>query len=79
MIYGVFYLQNLKFVLGIIFPGLEETLPEGYELLERTPTDLPANLNHGSLRSAECYLCFRRGRDRPPLVDIGNDFFLLNT
>ncbi|XP_077290378.1 DENN domain-containing protein Crag isoform X2 [Arctopsyche grandis] len=57
--------------LGIIFPGLEETLPDGYEMLERTPTDLPANLNHGSLRSAECYLCFRRGRDRPPLVDIG--------
>lgn len=31
----------------------------------------PANLNSGSLRSPEVYLCYRRGRDKPPLVDIG--------
>ncbi|XP_041980512.1 DENN domain-containing protein Crag isoform X2 [Aricia agestis] len=57
--------------IGVIFPGLSETLPNGYELLESTPTGLPADLNHGSMRSPECFLCIRRGRDRPPLVDIG--------
>lgn len=31
----------------------------------------PANLNSGSLRSPEVFLCYRRGRDKPPLVDIG--------
>ncbi|XP_053611324.1 DENN domain-containing protein Crag isoform X2 [Plodia interpunctella] len=57
--------------IGVVFPGLGETVPNGYELLELTPTGLPADLNHGSIRSPECFLCIRRGRDRPPLVDIG--------
>ncbi|XP_053994404.1 DENN domain-containing protein Crag isoform X3 [Hylaeus volcanicus] len=57
--------------LAIIFPALGEQCPEGYILLEYTVTGLPADLNHGSLRTNECYLCYRRGRDKPPLVDIG--------
>ncbi|XP_023245417.1 DENN domain-containing protein 4C-like isoform X2 [Copidosoma floridanum] len=57
--------------LAIIFPALGETCPEGFTLLEYTVTGFKADLNHGSLRSEECYLCFRRGRDKPPLVDIG--------
>ncbi|XP_023245418.1 DENN domain-containing protein 4C [Copidosoma floridanum] len=57
--------------LVIIFPGQGETCPEGFTLLEHTVTGFKADLNHGSLRSEECYLCFRRGRDKPPLVDIG--------
>ncbi|XP_076181368.1 DENN domain-containing protein Crag isoform X3 [Ptiloglossa arizonensis] len=57
--------------LAIIFPALGEQCPEGYNLLEYTVTGLPADLNHGSLRTNECYLCYRRGRDKPPLVDIG--------
>ncbi|XP_026750235.2 DENN domain-containing protein Crag isoform X2 [Galleria mellonella] len=57
--------------IGVLFPGLGETVPNGYELLELTPSGLPADLNHGSMRSPECFLCIRRGRDRPPLVDIG--------
>ncbi|CAB3244657.1 unnamed protein product [Arctia plantaginis] len=57
--------------IGVIFPGLGETVPNGYELLELTPSGLPADVNHGSVRSPECYLCIRRGRDRAPLVDIG--------
>ena len=57
--------------IGVIFPTLGETLPDGYQMIECTPTGLSADLNHGSLRSTECYVCFRRGRDKPPLVDIG--------
>ncbi|CAG9790941.1 unnamed protein product [Diatraea saccharalis] len=57
--------------IGVVFPGLGETVPNGYELIELTPTGLVADLNHGSMRSPECFLCIRRGRDRPPLVDIG--------
>ncbi|XP_017852786.1 DENN domain-containing protein Crag isoform X4 [Drosophila busckii] len=57
--------------IGVFFPLLGEQIPEGYQLLEYTPTGLPANLNHGSVRTTECYIFYRRGKDRPPLVDIG--------
>lgn len=57
--------------IGIIFPSLGETLPEDYEIVNKTPTGLSADLNHGSFRTTECYLCVKRGRDIPPLVDIG--------
>ncbi|XP_032452494.1 DENN domain-containing protein Crag isoform X1 [Nasonia vitripennis] len=57
--------------LAIIFPAFGETCPEGFSLLEYTVTGFKADLNHGSLRTEECYLCYRRGRDKPPLVDIG--------
>lgn len=60
--------------LAVIFPALGEQCPEGYTLLEHTVTGFPADLNHGSLRTNECYLCYRRGRDKPPLVDIGKGF-----
>lgn len=57
--------------IGVIFPDFDECVPAGYELIENTPTGLSADLNHGSLRSSQCYLCYRRGRDKAPLVDIG--------
>lgn len=57
--------------IGIVFPTLEEVAPPDYEVITKTPTGLSADLNHGSLRSVECYICFKRGRDKPPLVDIG--------
>ncbi|XP_017086117.1 DENN domain-containing protein Crag isoform X2 [Drosophila eugracilis] len=57
--------------IGVYFPLLGEDVPEGYEILSHTPTGLQANLNHGSVRTTDCYIYFRRGKDRPPLVDIG--------
>ncbi|XP_012257987.2 C-myc promoter-binding protein isoform X2 [Athalia rosae] len=57
--------------LAIIFPALGETVPENFTLLSKTVTGFPADLNHGSLRTNECYICYKRGRDKPPLVDIG--------
>uniref|UniRef100_A0ABD2WNI0 UDENN domain-containing protein n=1 Tax=Trichogramma kaykai TaxID=54128 RepID=A0ABD2WNI0_9HYME len=61
--------------LAIIFPALGEDCPEGYTMLEYTDSGFKADLNHGSLRTEECYLCYRRGRDKPPLVDIGMNTF----
>ena len=55
----------------VIFPGLGENVPDYYQLLEMTPGGLSANLNHGSFRAPEVLVCYRRGRDRPPLVDVG--------
>lgn len=59
--------------LAVIFPALGECCPEGYEVLDKTVSgNFNADLNHGSLKTNECFLCYRRGRDKPPLVDIGN-------
>ncbi|KRY54094.1 C-myc promoter-binding protein [Trichinella britovi] len=57
--------------IAVIYPSLQETIPDGFECVETTPTGHPADLNHGSLRSPSCYLCYRRGFHKPPIVDIG--------
>lgn len=62
--------------IGIVFPLLDEEPASDYKIISKTPTGLSANLNHGSLRSTDCYICYRRGWDKPPLVDIGNALFL---
>lgn len=55
----------------MIVPSLGENVPDYYQLIDASPFGLSANLNHGSFRAPEVFLCFRRGRDRPPLVDLG--------
>ncbi|KAI1887802.1 hypothetical protein AGOR_G00194110 [Albula goreensis] len=57
--------------LAVIIRSSGEAVPEGYTCLETTYSGQPANLNHGSLKSPEIYLCYRRGHDKPPLTDIG--------
>ncbi|RMC19283.1 hypothetical protein DUI87_03890 [Hirundo rustica rustica] len=57
--------------IAVIIKSAGETVPEGYTCIEATPTALQANLNYGSLKSPELFLCYRRGRDKPPLTDIG--------
>lgn len=57
--------------LAIINRTLGEETPPGFHCIEFTPYGLPADLNHGSIRAPEMYLCIRRGRDVPPLTDIG--------
>ncbi|XP_065316469.1 C-myc promoter-binding protein-like isoform X4 [Gordionus sp. m RMFG-2023] len=57
--------------LAIIFRSLGEEPPPGFVVIENTPTGYPADLNHGSLRSPNVYLCYKRGREKPPIVDIG--------
>ncbi|XP_054165030.1 DENN domain-containing protein 4C-like [Oppia nitens] len=57
--------------ITVIIRSANESVPHGYTCLESTPLGFPADLNHGSLRSPSVYICFKRGRDKPPLVDIG--------
>ncbi|KAM4564825.1 DENN domain-containing protein 4C isoform 2-T2 [Fundulus diaphanus] len=57
--------------LAVINRSAGETVPEGFTCIETTYSGQPANLNHGSLKSPELFLCYRRGRGRPPLIDIG--------
>uniref|UniRef100_A0A182Q8N5 UDENN domain-containing protein n=1 Tax=Anopheles farauti TaxID=69004 RepID=A0A182Q8N5_9DIPT len=57
--------------IGVYFPSLGEKIPADYEILENTPSGLLADLNYGSVRTIGCFIYFRRGKDKPPLVDIG--------
>lgn len=57
--------------IAVILQSAEEFPPEGYTLIETTVSGFSANLNHGSIRSPSVFLCYRRGRDKAPLVDIG--------
>ncbi|XP_022252472.1 DENN domain-containing protein 4C-like isoform X1 [Limulus polyphemus] len=57
--------------ITVIIRSQGEIVPQNFTCIETTPLGFPADLNHGSLRSPSIYLCYRRGRDKPPLVDIG--------
>ena len=49
----------------------EESCPQGFTCIEKTPAGFPADLNHGSLTSHSMFLCYKRGKDKPPLTDLG--------
>ncbi|NXY31748.1 MYCPP protein, partial [Pomatorhinus ruficollis] len=51
--------------------SLGEEVPQGYKCIDVTPSGLSADLNNGSLVGPQMYLCYRRGRDKPPLTDLG--------
>ena len=65
------YKQDPITDITVINKSIGEKPPRGYNCLDRTPTDYPANLNHGSLRTDEMYIYYRRSRDKPPLTDVG--------
>lgn len=48
-----------------------EDPPAGFDPIWTTPNNFSANLNYSGLRNHEMFLCIRRGRDKPPITDIG--------
>ncbi|MGH0187097.1 UNVERIFIED_CONTAM: hypothetical protein FKN15_023697 [Acipenser sinensis] len=57
--------------VAIIIKSLGEEVPQGYTCVDMTPTGLSADLNNGSLMGPQIFLCYKRGRDKPPLTDLG--------
>ena len=57
--------------IAVINRTLGELPPPDFHCVEFTPSGFPADLNHGSIRAQELNICYRRGRDKPPLTDIG--------
>ncbi|XP_029310522.1 LOW QUALITY PROTEIN: DENN domain-containing protein 4C [Cottoperca gobio] len=57
--------------LAVINRSAGEAVPEGFTCIDSTYSGQPANLNHGSLKSPELFLCYKRGRGKSPLIDIG--------
>lgn len=59
--------------LAVIARGLGEEVPEGFTCIERTLGGHSAELSAGLINNPHLYLCYRRGRDKPPILDIGWD------
>uniref|UniRef100_A0A3B3BEG6 DENN/MADD domain containing 4B n=1 Tax=Oryzias melastigma TaxID=30732 RepID=A0A3B3BEG6_ORYME len=57
--------------LVVISRGLGEEVPEGFTCIEKTLGGHSAELSAGLLNNPHLYLCYRRGRDKPPIVDLG--------
>lgn len=57
--------------ITVIFRGLGEKCPAGYTCIETTPGGHQADLNNGNFKSPNILICYRRGEDKPPLVDVG--------
>ncbi|XP_076847133.1 C-myc promoter-binding protein isoform X2 [Brachyhypopomus gauderio] len=55
----------------VVIRSQGEEVPRDYTCVEITPSGLPAELNGGSLMGPQIFLCYRRGRDKPPLTDLG--------
>lgn len=60
--------------LTVIARGLGEEVPEGFTCIERTLGGHSAELSAGLINNPHLYLCYRRGRDKPPILDLGWDF-----
>ncbi len=54
----------------VIYPEYGEVTPDGYTKIDLTPTGLSGDLNHGWFRAKEIFMCYRRGRDKPPLLNV---------
>ncbi|KAK1895261.1 DENN domain containing protein 4B, partial [Dissostichus eleginoides] len=57
--------------LAVIARGLGEEVPEGFTCIERTLGGHSAELSAGIINNPHLYLCYRRGRDKPPILDLG--------
>uniref|UniRef100_A0A3Q2D009 DENN/MADD domain containing 4B n=1 Tax=Cyprinodon variegatus TaxID=28743 RepID=A0A3Q2D009_CYPVA len=57
--------------LVVIARGLGEEVPEGFTCIEKTLGGHSAELSAGLINNPHLYLCYRRGRDKPPILDLG--------
>lgn len=57
--------------VALVIRSMGEEVPPGFTCIETTPTGHSADLNSGGLMAPQIFLCYRRGRDKPPLTDLG--------
>ncbi|XP_030269957.1 C-myc promoter-binding protein-like isoform X2 [Sparus aurata] len=57
--------------VAVMIRSMGEEVPPGFSCIEETPTGHSADLNNGGLMAPQIFLCYRRGRDKPPLTDLG--------
>ncbi|XP_075901883.1 DENN domain-containing protein 4B isoform X4 [Nelusetta ayraudi] len=57
--------------LAVIARGHGEDVPEGFTCIEKTLGGHSAELSAGFINNPHLFLCYRRGRDKPPILDLG--------
>uniref|UniRef100_A0A8C5E8H9 DENN/MADD domain containing 4B n=1 Tax=Gouania willdenowi TaxID=441366 RepID=A0A8C5E8H9_GOUWI len=57
--------------VAVIARGLGEDVPEGFTCIEKTLGGHSAELSAGLINNPHLYLCYRRGRDKPPVLELG--------
>ncbi|XP_032378374.1 C-myc promoter-binding protein isoform X6 [Etheostoma spectabile] len=57
--------------VAVVIRSTGEEVPPGFTCVEETPTGHSADLNNGGLMAPQIFVCYRRGRDKPPLTDLG--------
>uniref|UniRef100_A0A3B5A3B4 C-myc promoter-binding protein-like n=1 Tax=Stegastes partitus TaxID=144197 RepID=A0A3B5A3B4_9TELE len=57
--------------VAVVIRSMGEEAPPGFTCIETTPSGQSADLNNGGLMAPQIFLCYRRGRDKPPLTDLG--------
>ncbi|XP_077432016.1 DENN domain-containing protein 4B isoform X2 [Vanacampus margaritifer] len=57
--------------LVVIARGLGEEVPQGFTCIDKSLGGHSAELSAGLINNPRLYLCYRRGRDKPPILDLG--------
>ncbi|XP_045401096.1 DENN domain-containing protein 4B isoform X2 [Lemur catta] len=57
--------------VAIIARALGEEVPQGYTCIQASAGGHPLELSAGLLGGTQPVICYRRGRDKPPLVELG--------
>ncbi|KAM8920742.1 DENN domain-containing protein 4B isoform 2-T2 [Pelodytes ibericus] len=57
--------------VAVIIRSQSEEVPHGFTCIASTPGGHPADLNSSLLNNQQMYLCYRRGRDKPPITELG--------
>ncbi|XP_077568857.1 C-myc promoter-binding protein-like isoform X2 [Stigmatopora nigra] len=57
--------------VAVIIRSMGDEIPPGFTCIETTPGGHCADLNNGGLMLPQIFLCYRRGCDKPPLIDLG--------
>ncbi|XP_012668461.2 DENN domain-containing protein 4B [Otolemur garnettii] len=57
--------------VAVIARALGEEVPQGYTCIQASTGGYPLELSAGLLGGTQPVICYRRGRDKPPLVELG--------
>ncbi|XP_056401533.1 DENN domain-containing protein 4B isoform X2 [Hyla sarda] len=57
--------------VAIIIRSQSEEVPHGFTCIEKTPGGHSADLSFSFITNQQMYLCYRRGRDKTPITELG--------
>ncbi|NXH68018.1 DEN4B protein, partial [Hydrobates tethys] len=57
--------------VAVIIRSQGEEVPHGFTCIETTTSGHLVDLNAGLLNNPQMFICYKRGRDKPPLIELG--------